>query len=112
VEESDQHVNLRLLHAFRYCCDALKQCAVGYLRTGSRNGLVLNGKANCNVAISVDQAATWNDCGAFHDGMDVTDFVKGRRQYFIRFTSNAKTLASAGLRMTTVCRRMWRSCRA
>ena len=35
--------------------------------------------------------------------MDLTDFVKGRRQYFIRFGAGARALAQSGLAMTTVC---------
>jgi len=55
------------------------------------------------VSVSVDQGGTWKDCGVFHDGMDLTDFVKGHRQYFIRFGAGAKALAGSGLTMTTVC---------
>ena len=75
----------------------------GIYDTGGRNGLVLRGKASCPVAISVDRGRTWQDCGAFSDGLDLTDRVKGRRQYFIRFGVDAKTLAAASLNMTTVC---------
>ena len=37
------------------------------------------------------------------DGTDLTDYVKGRRQYFIRFDAGAKALADSGLTLTTVC---------
>ena len=70
---------------------------------GCRHGLVLHGKAQCNVAISVDQGRSWRDCGPFHDELDLTDQVKGHRQYFIRFDTSAKLLAGAALRMTTIC---------
>jgi hypothetical protein len=70
---------------------------------GCRHGLVLHGKAHCNIALSVDQGQTWRDCGPFHDPLDLTDQVKGHRQYFIRFDTSAKLLAGTALRMTTVC---------
>jgi hypothetical protein len=76
----------------------------GVYEPGCRNGLVLHGKApGCAVAISVDRGRTWKDCGALADGLDLTDYVKGRRQYFIRFAADPKSLGRAGLSMTTVC---------
>jgi BNR/Asp-box repeat protein len=64
---------------------------------------VLRGKANCAVAVSVDQGKTWQECGKLSDGMDLTDGVKGRRQYFLRLGTGAKALAKSGLTITTVC---------
>jgi hypothetical protein len=75
----------------------------GIYEPGCRHGLVLNGKARCNTSISVDQGATWKGLGQFHDGMDLTDYVKGHRQYFLRFEASAKELENAGLTMRTVC---------
>jgi hypothetical protein len=70
---------------------------------GCRNGLVLHGRADCPVSLSTDRGATWQDCGPFRDGMDLTDRVKGRRQYWLRFHAGAKALAGSGLTMVTVC---------
>ena len=75
----------------------------GIYDVGCRNGLVLRGRANCAVALSVDQGKTWQECGQFADGMDLTDRVKGRRQYFLRLGAGAKALAKSGLTITTVC---------
>jgi hypothetical protein len=70
---------------------------------GCRNGLVLRGKADCRVSLSTDRGRTWQDCGTLTDGMDLTDRVKGRRQYLLRFGAKAATLAKSSLSMTTVC---------
>jgi hypothetical protein len=75
----------------------------GIYDAGGRNGLVLRGKVSCAVSLSTDQGATWQECGPFRDGMDLTDRVKGRRQYFLRLSAGAKDLADSGLTMTTVC---------
>jgi hypothetical protein len=75
----------------------------GVYEPGCRNGLVLRGKARCGVSLSTDQGRTWQDCGKFHDGLDLTDRVKGRRQYFLRFHAGARELAGTGLTMVTVC---------
>src|SRR5258707_662431 len=52
---------------------------------GCRNGLMLQGKANCAVSVSVDRGRVWQDCGKFANGLDLTDRVKGHRQYWLRF---------------------------
>jgi hypothetical protein len=51
------------------------------------------------VSISTDQGKTW----AKADGTDLTDLVKGRYQYWIRFGAPAKDLAGTDLTIRTVC---------
>src|SRR5439155_1586939 len=63
----------------------------------------LRGRADCAVSVSTDRGRTWADCGALRDGMDLTDHVKGRRQYLLRLGAAAKALEKSGLTMTTVC---------
>jgi hypothetical protein len=75
----------------------------GIYDEGGRNGLVLHGKAKCPVAISVDQGGTWQECGDFADGMDLTDRVKGHRQYLLRLGAGAPALARAGVSIRTAC---------
>jgi hypothetical protein len=75
----------------------------GIYDPGCKNGLVLHGKADCAVSLSTDQGKTWQDCGRFADGLDLTDRVKGRQQYLLRFHAGAKSLATAGVTITTVC---------
>jgi hypothetical protein len=70
---------------------------------GCRNGLVLRGNAECDVAVSVDRGRNFTDCGPLISGMDLTDLVKGRRQYWLRLGAAAKDLKSAGLKIVTVC---------
>jgi hypothetical protein len=75
----------------------------GIYESGCRNGLVLLGRAQCEVSLSTDQGHSWQPCGRFADGMDLTDRVKGRQQYWLRFHTAAKELAKSGLTMVTVC---------
>lgn len=77
--------------------------AWGIYDTGGRNGLVLRGKAQCAVAVSVDGGHTWHEAGQFADGLDLTDQVKGHRQYHLRLGAGARQLADAKLTITTVC---------
>jgi len=75
----------------------------GIYKPGCTGGLVLNGKMTCPVQISTDQGRIWQRAGNARDGTDLTDLVKGHRQYWIRFGAGAKALAGSGLTMTTVC---------
>lgn len=70
---------------------------------GCKRGLVVSGDASCAVAVSVDRGASWIDCGPLKQQLDLTDHVKGRRQYLLRLGAGAKTLAGSGLTITTVC---------
>ena len=75
----------------------------GIYDSGCRNGLVLTGNADCQVAVSVDAGRTWQASQTFVDGLDLTDAVKGRSQYWLRFAANARELASSRLSIRTVC---------
>jgi hypothetical protein len=70
---------------------------------GCKNGLVLRGKADCSVSVSTDDGKTWNDGGQFRDGLDLTDHVKGHRQYLLRLGAGARELSKADLTITTIC---------
>jgi hypothetical protein len=75
----------------------------GVYDKGCKNGLILSGKADCAVAVSTDAGKTWQDCGKFKGGLDLTDRVKGHRQYLLRLGCGAKALKDSGLTITTVC---------
>jgi hypothetical protein len=70
---------------------------------GGKNSLVLHGQADCAVAVSVDGGKTWQDCSRFRDGLDLTDRVKGRRQYLLRLGAGPRDLIGSGLTIRTVC---------
>lgn len=75
----------------------------GIYEDGCRNGLVLDGVADCEVAVSTDRGGTWRPGGKLRPGLDLTDLVKGHRQYWIRLGADAATLAKSGLVLRTVC---------
>src|SRR5262249_32394360 len=99
VEQGRWEFYRRYIIAARRASDA----AWGIYEPGCRNGLVLNGSAACRVGVSVDQGRTWADGGPFRDGLDLTDIVKGHRQYWIRFGTSAAKLLPSTLKMRTVC---------
>jgi len=75
----------------------------GVYERGGKNGLVLTGVPSCDVSVSVDQGKTWKEFGRIAGRADLTDAVKGRRQYLLRLGAGPKALAPSGLTMTTVC---------
>jgi hypothetical protein len=75
----------------------------GIYDAGCTNGLVLRGKADNAVSVSTDRGKSWHDAGRMRDGLDLTDLVKGRRQFYLRLHAPAAALAATGFTMTTVC---------
>ncbi len=103
IDENDSQVTFEFYSPYIIGCTPPNNAQWGIYDAGGKNGVVLRGKATCPVSISVDQGKTWKDAGAFTDGLDLTDHAKGFRQYFLRFGAGAKTLASAGISVTTAC---------
>jgi len=75
----------------------------GIYKDGCRNGLQVSGKARCLVAVSVDRGARWIEGGSLDESPDLTDAVKGRQQYWLRFGAGAKDLRDAAVEIRTVC---------
>ena len=106
IDESDDHVTFEWVGNYVVAASPPAEVAKerwGIYKPGCTGGLILNGKMTCPVAISTDCGKTWREAGKARDGMDLTDLVKGRRQYLIRFRAGAKALAPAGLTIRTVC---------
>jgi hypothetical protein len=103
IQEDEQQVVFEFYTPYIIAATPPNDKPWGIYEPGCRNGLVLRGKALCDVSISTDQGKTWHDAGEFADGMDLTDLVKGHRQYFIRFGAAARSLTNSDITMTTVC---------
>lgn len=103
VEESDSHVILEFRTPYIIGATPPNDSDWGIYESGCRNGLTVSGRAKCGVAISTDRGANWIDAGTLSDGLDLTDHVKGRQQYWLRFNSGAKALGEAAIEIRTVC---------
>lgn len=77
--------------------------AWGIYDEGGRNGLVLQGKATCQVSVSVDDGHSWSQPQAFEDGLDLTDLVKGRSHYWLRLGAGSRQLRNTDFGIRTVC---------
>jgi hypothetical protein len=103
VTEDDKQVTLAFYTPYIIGATPANDKPWGIYDAGCRNGLMLRGKVEAEVSVSTDQGGTWQACGKFQDGMDLTDHVKGRRQYFLRLHAPAKALAGSGMTIRTVC---------
>jgi hypothetical protein len=103
VDESDEHVVFAFQTPYVIGATPPNDNAWGVYETGCRNGLVIRGDSQCDIAISTNAGRTWQASQKLTDGVDLTDFAKGRSQYWLRFTAGRGQLRSAGLEMTTVC---------
>ena len=103
IEDDENHVVFEFQTPYIIAATPTKPGPWGIYEPGCRNGLILHGRATCPVAVSTDDGATWQPCGDFTDGLDLTDRVKGRQGYWLRFEAGADKLARTGLSMTTVC---------
>ena len=103
IDAGDDHVTFEFYSPYVIAATPVGNGPWSVYEKGGTNGLVIHGKADCPVAVSIDQGRTWHDAGSAHDGLDLTDAVKGGNQYWLRFGAAAKALAGAGLTIRTVC---------
>ena len=103
VEETDRQVTFEFYTPFIIGATPPDDSSWGIYLSGGLNGVILEGQAECQIAVSVDQGRSWRDCGRFQNRMDLTDHLKGHRQYFLRFATAASNLANSALKITTVC---------
>jgi hypothetical protein len=74
----------------------------GIYDLGCRNGLIVRGLGDTRVEVSPDQGTHWFS-GELSPELDLTDFVKGHRQYWLRFWASPNDLAKARIEIQTVC---------
>lgn len=103
VEEDDGHVVFEFYTPYIIAATPASDADWGIYEPGCRNGLVVTGRGGCGVLVSVDQGQTWHDGGNLNGSLDLTDRVKGHRQYWLRFDRGAVALRAADIRTVTVC---------
>lgn len=103
VSSDDKHVILEFYTPYIIGATPPDDSEWGIYKPGGKNGLVLRGKATCNIAVSTNGGVSWHEAGAFRDGLDLTDYVKGHRQYHLRFDDTVEQLKKADITITTVC---------
>jgi hypothetical protein len=103
VSEDDRQITFEFTTPYIIAATPPNAKPWGIYDAGCTNGLVLHGKGGCKVSISIDRGSTWQNAGTLNDRLDLTDLVKGRRQYLLRLHAGAGSLTRSGLTITTVC---------
>ena len=103
VSEGDDQVTFAFRSPYVIAATPANDTPWGVYDAGARNGLVVRGASDCTLSVSVDDGTTWHDGGKLSASPDLTDFVKGHRQYRLRLNAGAKALANSNLTITTVC---------
>jgi hypothetical protein len=103
VAEDDGQVTFEFRSPFVIAATPANNKPWGIYDKGAKNGLVVRGKGGVKVSVSVDRGQTWHAGGELGDSPDLTDLVKGHRQYWLRLHAGPKALAKSRLTITTVC---------
>ena len=103
IDEGDTHVTFEFTTPYIVAATPPNAKEWGVYDPGCKNGLVVTGTSDCGVSVSVDRGASWTAGGKLSDRPDLTDAVKGHRQYRLKLHRGAKQLVGSGLTITTVC---------
>jgi len=102
IDEGNDHVTFEFYSPYIIAATPANNEPWSIYEDGCRNGLVINGSAECEVMVSVDQGNHWHTFN-LRQALDLTDVVKGHRQYLLSFKSSAERLRGTNLTITTVC---------
>lgn len=75
----------------------------GIYEPGCKNGLLVRSDDDFAVSISVNAGRSWSEPARLTEELDLTDLVKGRSQYWIRFNAPLRQLLDSNLEIRTVC---------
>ncbi len=103
VDESDHHVIFRFHTPYIIAATPAENGPWGVYEDGCRNGLIIRGNTDCEVAISLDAGRTWSKSERIIHDLDLTDAAKGHSQYWLRFGAGPGQLAASDLEIRTVC---------
>jgi hypothetical protein len=103
IEESKDHVTFEFQSPYIIAATPANDGPWGIYEKGCQNGLVITSESAFPISISVDRGKTWQDGGVLRDRVDLTDIVKGHRQYWLRCGASAEQMSHSKLQITTVC---------
>jgi hypothetical protein len=111
VDEGTDHVTFEFTSPYVIGCTPPTDKPWGVYDPGGRNGLYVWCDHGSAIDVSTDAGASWHtstdawiqDPVNHTWKLDLTDFVKGRRQYLLRFGHGAQELKRRKPHWTTVC---------
>lgn len=103
IEESDDFVTLEFASPYIIAATPPNDKPWGIYDAGCKNGLVISSNAGCEVSVSVDRGQNWHAAGKLTGQADLTDYVKGHRQYWLKLHAGADALKKQPIKIVTVC---------
>ena len=103
VDQSNQHVTFEFQSPYVIAATPASDEAWGIYQPGCRNGLKVDGRGGVAVSRSTDRGRNWKRVGSLDGPRDLTDHVKGQRQYGLRLHRSAERLVESELQIPTVC---------
>lgn len=109
IEEADRHLIFEFQSPYIIAATPPDDSDWGIYKENCRNGLIISYSSSKEipVSVSVDRGTTWQAAsfskqeGGFH--ADLTDAVKGYRQYWLKLAANPTDLQGTDLKVVTVC---------
>jgi hypothetical protein len=103
VSEDEKQVTLEFTTPYIIAATPANDQPWGIYDAGAKNGLVLRGEPLGKISLSVNRGHSWTHTEMKEKSLDLTDVVKGHRQYWLRIHQPAKKLEGKDLTITTVC---------
>jgi hypothetical protein len=103
VDEGNNHVTFEFQSPYIIAATPPNDQPWGIYDDGCRNGLVITARLPLDLNVSVDRGTTWQSAHITDGRADLTDLVKGHRQYLLRVEQGASGLETADLKIVTVC---------
>ena len=102
VSENDYEVIFEFRTPFMIAATPPDDSDWGVYKSGCRNGLRIRSDADVPISVSIDDGRTWHGDRSGKT-IDLTDFVKGTQQYWLKVKAPASRLVHSQLEITTVC---------
>ncbi len=103
IEESADAVTFEFHSPYIIAATPLRRSLGRFMNRAARTVWSSREKPRCGFRFPRIVDALGKTAARFSGKLDLTDFAKGHRQYWIRFHAGAKELRDAELSMTTVC---------
>ncbi|WP_166823445.1 hypothetical protein [Thalassoroseus pseudoceratinae] len=103
IEETDSHTTFEFQSPYIIAATPASDHEWGIYEPGCRNGLVIRSTVPIQISVSTDRGQSWQTEDAMQQHWDLTDAVKGHRQYWLRIHDRAERLVESELEIVTVC---------
>ncbi len=103
IDETDSHIIFEFQSPYIIAATPANDHEWGIYEPGCRNGLTVRTQTPLHFSVSTDRGQTWHTGDKVSKSVDLTDLVKGHRQYWLKIHAPAERLLDSQLEIITVC---------